>query len=243
MIRVGVTGGIGSGKSTVCALFERLGVPAYDCDRRARELMDGSDSVVKTDDGEYGGADTDEYGENSLRDAIIALLGKEAYREEGGVDRAFIAGKVFDDKKLLASLNAIVHPAVAEDFEAWVQDRKEGRSQKDPTGVGAERGERTLADSREREAVPYVIMESAILFESGFDRFTDRVVVVTAPVELRIERVMARGGISREDVVKRIANQLSDSERIARADYTIDNGAGFKELAARVEELDKLLKL
>ena len=192
MIRVGVTGGIGSGKSTVCELFEELGASVYNSDRRARELMNS------------GG---------EIRRAVVELLGNEAYRGDA-LDNAYVAGRVFADKMLLASLNGIVHPAVARDFEAWAL---------------------SFAGRR------YVILESAILIESGFDRLVDRVVTVSAPETLRIERVLSRegGGASREDVVRRMANQLTDAGREARADCRIDNGGSREELAAQVKLLDK----
>ncbi len=200
MIRVGVTGGIGSGKSTVCGLLARRGAPVYDSDGRARQLMDG--------DGE-------------IRRAIVALLGAEAYRGDGSLNRSYVASKVFGDRMLLASLNSIVHPAVALDFEAWTMP------------------------FRDRA---YVVMESAILFESGFDRFVDRVIAVAAPVEVRIERVMARGDtgnreVSREDVRRRMENQITDGERSRRAWRVIDNGGPVDELARRVEEIHEELLL
>jgi dephospho-CoA kinase len=209
-------------------MFAALGAPVYDSDSRARELMNG-----------HGG----------IRRAIVELLGEEAYRDEA-LDNAFVASKVFADKMLLASLNAIVHPAVALDFDAWT---------------------RAFTDR------PYVVLESAILFESGFNRIVDRVVAVSAPVEVRLERVLARGGgasksgdafkgrgdafkgrggdgggsdafrggsvfkggggISREDVARRMANQLTDSEREARAWRTIDNGGNLTDLAASVQRI------
>jgi dephospho-CoA kinase len=193
MKRVGVTGGIGSGKSRVCALFAALGVPVYNSDERARELMNGDGRV---------------------RDGVISLFGSQAY--SGGVlNSAYIASKVFADKILLASLNGIVHPAVAFDFEDWLI---------------------SCAD------FPYVVIESAILYESGFDRFTDKVITVSAPDNVRIARVASRDGVSRQSVEQRIANQLTDEVREVRADYVINNGNGIEELAAEVKELDKRLR-
>jgi dephospho-CoA kinase len=211
MIRVGITGGIGSGKTTAAGLFAALGVPVYNSDGRARELMESDE----------------------LHPAIEALLGREAYGGDGRLDRGFIARKVFTDKGLLASLERIVHPAVAADFEAW-------------------------AASHIQPA--YILLESAILFESGFNRFMDRTITVSAPEHVRIERALARFGsgdtaatgnasatgngskISREQLLERMANQLTDSEREARADYIIDNGGSAKELADRVAQIDKILK-
>ncbi len=194
MIKAGVTGGIGSGKSTVCKLFAERRVPVYNSDSRAREIVNG------------GG---------EIRRAIVDLLGEQAYHDDR-LDSAYVAGKVFSDKLLLASLNAIVHPAVALDLEAWAL---------------------SFADR------PYVVLESAILFESGFDRFVDRVINVSAPEPVRLERVLARGGgLSREEVMRRMANQLTDADREARAWRTIDNSGTLAELTARIEEIDKELK-
>ncbi len=194
MIRLGVTGGIGSGKSTLCELLARRGAPVYDSDDRARRLMDG--------DGE-------------IRRAIVALLGPEAYRGDGLLDRGYVAGRVFADRELLASLDGIVHPAVALDFEAW-----------------------TLP-FRDRA---YVVLESAILFESGFDRFVDRVVAVTAPVEVRIERAMGRG-VSRQDMLRRMDAQLTDRERARRAWRVVDNGGSVDDLDGQVEAIHRELLL
>ncbi len=193
MKRVGITGGIGSGKSSVCALFAALGVSVYDSDRRAKELMNGDIEIMK---------------------AVTALFGPQAY-DGNLLNNAFIASKVFNDKILLASLNGIVHPALALDFEAWAISHSD---------------------------FAYVIMESAILFESGFDRLVDKIVTVSAPEELRIERVVSRDGASRRSVMDRIANQLTDEEREARADYVIHNDGSTAELATKVKELDKKLR-
>jgi dephospho-CoA kinase len=194
MIRVGVTGGIGSGKSTACKLFEELGIPVYYSDLRARELMNTK---------------------GEIKQAIIKLFGDDAYCD-GVLDSVYIAGKVFSNSLLLESLNTIVHPAVALDFKEWA---------------------RAFTDR------PYVVLESAILYESGFDRFVDRVITVSAPEETRLERVLARGvGQSREDAAMRMANQMSDNEREARADHTIHNDGGVVELTAQVQQLDKELK-
>ena len=193
MIRVGVTGGIGSGKSRVCTLFAALGVPVYDSDGRAKELMNGDGDIKK---------------------AVTALFGSQAY-EGGGLNRPFIASMVFHDKMLLASLNGIVHPALTLDFDAWAMSHS---------------------------GFPYVIMESAILFESGFDRLVDKIVAVSAPEELRIGRVASRDGVSRQSVMDRIANQFSDSAREERADYVIKNDGSIAELAVAVNEIDKELR-
>jgi dephospho-CoA kinase len=191
MKKIGITGGIGSGKTLVCEFFRELGVSVYYSDSRAKELVNG------------GGV---------LRERIIALLGAESFN--GNImNSGFVADKVFGDKMLLASLNAIIHPAVAEDFSAWAMSQTDS---------------------------PYVLLESAILFESGFDRFVDEVITVSAPVEVRIERVVLRDGLSRAAVEERIANQLTDQERDARADYIIHNDKDAENVAIRVSQLNKL---
>jgi dephospho-CoA kinase len=193
MKKIGITGGIGSGKSFVCELFAELGVPVYYSDSRAKELVDG------------GGR---------LRNKITRLFGAEAYRDNR-LNSRFVADKVFKDRMLLASLNAIVHPAVAEDFAAWAMSKTDH---------------------------PYVLLESAILFESGFERFVDEVITVSAPVEVRIERVVSRDNVSRAEVMERIANQLTDEARENRADYTIYNNQNTENLMVKVSQLDKLFR-
>lgn len=172
-IKVGVTGGIGSGKSTVCRLFAVLGAPVYDSDARARELMEG---------------------DVSLAEQIAGVFGPEAY-PEGKPDRAFLAAKVFGDKAALATLNSLVHPAVIRDFIRWAEEQEH----------------------------PYVVMESAIIFEAGLAGHLDYTVTVSAPQEQRIERAMARDNACRMKVEARIANQMDDGRREELADYVIRN--------------------
>ena len=160
MMKVGITGGIGSGKSTVCHLFARLGVAVYDSDAGAKRLM--------TEDAE-------------LRRRITDRFGAEAYAD-GTLNRTYLAGRVFSEAQALADLNAIVHPAVRADFAAWAE-RQEG---------------------------DYVILESALLFDAGFDACVDRTVAVLAPEALRIERTCRRDGCGADQVVRRIAAQLDD---------------------------------
>jgi dephospho-CoA kinase len=193
MKKIGVTGGIGSGKSLVCELFASLGAPVYFSDSRAKELMDG------------GGR---------LQEDIISLLGTEAYRDNR-LNHTFIAGKIFNDRMLLSSLNAIVHPAVAQDFDAWAMSKTDH---------------------------PYVLLESAILFESGFNRFLDKIITVSAPVEVRIQRVVSRDGTSRQEAMERIANQLTDEAREERADYIIHNNQDADNIMIKVSQLDKLFR-
>jgi dephospho-CoA kinase len=179
MVRVGLTGGIGSGKSTVARVFEALGAGVYNADARAKELMASDPRIVAE---------------------LTELLGPAAYRD-GLPDRAWIAARVFDDKNLLARLNAIVHPRVAEDWKQFSTSHFQ-----------------------------FSILEAAILFESGFEALVDYVVSVEAPVEQRVARAAARDGVEPADIRRRVANQMSDSERAARADFVIDNSDGTEVL-------------
>lgn len=172
-LRIGVTGGIGSGKSVVCRMFALLGVPVYDSDREAKRLM-GEDL--------------------RLREGIVTRFGAACYRD-GVLDRAYLAGRVFGDAQALADLNALVHPVVRRDFRQWAA----------------------------RQQVPYVIVESAVLFESGLDRDVDRIVTVSAPEELRIRRAVRRDGSTPEAVSRRVRAQLGDAERERRADAVVRN--------------------
>ena len=177
MIKVGITGDIGSGKTTVCEIFERLGVPVYYADKQAKYLME-----------------TDK----KLREAIRQLFGDEAFDAENNLNRAFIAGIVFKDEEKLLALNALVHPAVKADYDSW---------------------NAILA----RKEYPYSLKEAALLVESGSYKDLDKLIVVSAPLEDRIKRVMARDNISEEQVKARIDAQLPESEKVKLADYVIDN--------------------
>ena len=129
-----------------------------------------------------------------LRRALIAEFGEECY-EGGALNRSYLASRVFGSAEQLARLNSIVHPAVKEDFLRWAEEQ-EG---------------------------DFCILESAILFESGFDKVVDKTVAVLAPLPLRIERAMARDGASREQIEARVKAQMSDDELVARADFAIVN--------------------
>lgn len=191
MMKVGVTGGIGSGKSTLCRLFGQRGVAVYCSDAEAKRLM--------TDDA-------------ALRGAVAARFGAEVYAD-GTLDRTLLAARVFSDPQALADLNALVHPAVMRDFAAWA-DRQSG---------------------------PYVILESAILFEAGLERQVDRTVAVLAPAPLRVERACRRDGSSEEQIRRRIAAQLDDDELARRADHVVVNILEA-DLEPAVAELDRIFR-
>ncbi|UGU16242.1 dephospho-CoA kinase [Sinomicrobium kalidii] len=170
---VGLTGGIGSGKSTVARMFSALGVPVYIADTEAKKLMHTSSKV---------------------RAQIVEIFGEKAYTESG-LDNAYIAGVVFQDRELLDRLNGIIHPEVGRHFRQWY----------------------------EKQQAPYVIKEAAILFESGAYKDCDVVITVTAPQETRIERVMQRDGVSREAVENRIKNQWDEARKAELSDHIITN--------------------
>ena len=190
MMRVGVTGGIGSGKSTVCELFAQQGVAVYDCDSEAKRLMAEDEAV---------------------RSAIVEAFGEEPYAG-GELNRQFLAEKVFGSEEQLSKLNAIVHPAVREDFARWCADHS---------------------------SEAYVMMESAILFDAGFESEVDLTLAVLAPRELRVMRVCNRNGMTPEQVEQRIAHQMSDDELHARANYTMVN-ISLDYLQSDVEAMHKI---
>ena len=189
MMKVGITGGIGSGKSTVCRLFAQKGIAVYDSDAAAKRLMQ--------EDG-------------ALRRQLAGRFGEGTFRN-GVLDRAYLAGIVFADPQALADLNALVHPVVMRDFDAWAA-RQEGS---------------------------YVILDSAILFEAGLEGCVDKTVAVLAPRELRIERTCRRDGCGADQVVRRIAAQLDDDALSARADYVVVN-IFEEDLEPAVVKLDRI---
>ena len=173
MLKVGVTGGIGSGKTTVCMVFETLGVPVYYADRQAKLLMN-TDSELKA--------------------AITGYFGNGIYCD-GTLDSRKLAEIVFNDKTALEKLNSLVHPAVASDFDYWLA----------------------------KQTSKYVIEEAAIIFESNIAHRFDKIIVVTAPDDIRIERVCIRDRVTPENVRERMKNQWTDDKKIALADYVICN--------------------
>lgn len=192
-MRVGITGGIGSGKTTVCLIFESLGVPVFYADDEAKKL----------------------YTEDHIRDRIREMLGEQAYTDKGKVDRRFIASRIFADPKLREQLNALIHPEVRKKYLRWEQEVK--------------------------EQYPYNLREAAILIESGAYKDCDRIVVITAPEELRIRRVIDRDGVEEEAVRSRISAQMSDRERLEYAHREIVND-GQQLLIPQVIATDRWLK-
>lgn len=175
-LQVGITGGIGSGKSLVCAIFNQLGVPVYDADSRAKYLM--------TTDGILVSQIKKEFGPLSLN-------------PDGTLNRTYLSDIVFNDPHRLSVLNNLVHPRVGEDYKKWVAYHKNER---------------------------YVLKEAALLYESQSYRSLDKIIVVYAPIPLRIERVLQRDGHrTKVQVESIIAKQMPDEEKVAKADYVIQN--------------------
>jgi len=190
-LKVGLTGGIGSGKSLVCSILKILQIPVFEADREAKIVME-SDREVRT--------------------ALTELLGSRVYMDEGIPDRKWMAEIVFRNKDIIEKVNSIVHPAVRRRFTVWWKHQQSS----------------------------YVVQEAAILFESGAYQLMDINILVTAPVEMRIQRVISRDGISREQVEARMNNQWPDSEKLVLADFIIRNDES-EFLVNQVFEIHKKL--
>lgn len=171
--KLGITGGIGSGKTSVCRVFEVLHIPVFSSDRIAQEIMENNEEIIR---------------------GINSITGKELY-ENGKLDRMALANLIFNDNSLLNRVNSLVHPVVFEYFKRWVAD----------------------------QIAPYVIMEAAILFESGASEIVDRIATIIAPEEERIRRVILRNKLSREQIIERMRNQMDDETRAKKSDYIINN--------------------
>ena len=188
---IGLTGGIGSGKTMVAEYFKSLGIPVYIADKEARQLMT-SENIIN---------------------ALSNEFGKEIL-ENGILNREKLAKLVFNDSKKLQKLNSIVHPEVKKHFDNWVEKHKN---------------------------YPFVVKEAAILFESGSYKYCDTIITVTAPLETRLQRVMKRDKTDRESVLKRIENQWTDEQRIAKSNYVIHN-LSVESTKKQVDEILKKLK-
>ena len=186
---IGLTGGIGSGKTTIANFFKEKGVPVYIADDEAKKVMQSIEII----------------------DQIKSVFGETLF-ENNVLNRAKLAETVFNNADKLAQLNAIVHPAVKKDFENWLQQHKNDQ---------------------------YVVYEAAILFESGRYKECDYIVTVTAPIEVRIERVIKRDNTTREQVLSRMEMQWNDEKRISLSNFVINNS----NLKIANEEVVKILKI
>jgi len=175
MFKVGITGNIGSGKTTVSKIFELLGVPIFYADYHAKKVM--------VDDAE-------------LIAGLKQAFGSEAYLADGALNRKHIAGIVFSNDTQLAKLNALVHPAVFRAFDSWAADKTN---------------------------FPYVLKEAALLFESSSYKMCDRTIMVTAPFELRMQRILQRDNITRAEAESRNSKQFTEQQKTTLADDLIYN--------------------
>jgi dephospho-CoA kinase len=175
MYKVGITGNIGSGKSTICRLFSVLGIPVYHADERAKWLLENRPEMVAS---------------------VTSLLGKEAYQENGKLNRNWIAAKVFANAELLQQYNHIIHPAVLQDGDVWMNAHTHA---------------------------PYTIKEAALLFETGSYKQLDYVVCVTAPENIRLQRIMDRDRTSEDAAKARMQHQMPEEKKTDLADAIIIN--------------------
>ena len=190
---VGITGGIGSGKSTVCRIFQLLGVPVFEADAVAKNLYDSNPEI---------------------KAGLIRLFGEEIYTEDGLLDRKKLASVIFTNEIHLAQVNELVHPVVRAAFENWL---------------------------KMHENVPYIIHEAAILFESGFYKMMNFTILVSAPEEQRIARVVARDGVTEQLVRKRIQKQWSEEKKQKLAGKTLVND-NKNLIIPEIIQIDKNLK-
>ena len=173
-IKAGITGGIGSGKSTVCEVFKLLGVPVFEADAVAKQLQNTNQKIRK---------------------GLIHLFGEDIYTREGVVDRKKLAAIIFNDGFQISKVNELIHPVVCEEFEKWLKKQNSA----------------------------YIVHEAAILFESGFYKMMDFTILVSAPEEQRIERIMKRDCANREIIMQRIKKQWDEEKKQKLANFVICN--------------------
>ncbi len=193
MLIVGLTGNIGSGKTTIATIFKILGIEVYNSDQAGHRILNDSTTIPQ----------------------LVSLLGEEILDSNKKPIRSKIAAKVFNNNNLLEQLNAIIHPLVQADFKRWTEER---------------------IDS------PFIIKESAILFEAGIDTTCDSTIVVTAPETLRIERVLKRDHLTEADIKSRISKQWAEEKKISLASYIIKNDGESFVIPQVVDIYNKLMK-
>lgn len=187
---IGLTGGIGSGKTTVAKYFASKGVPVYIADEAAKNIMNNKEVIQE----------------------VQAIFSENVIQKNGFLDRNAIREFVFKDKRKLEQLNKIIHPKVKTDFENWLKQNKEE---------------------------PFVIKEVAILFETNGQKYCDATILVTAPIEIRIKRVLERDTTSRENILQIIKNQLPEERKIELATYVIEN----ENLNITYKKVDNLIEI
>ena len=174
MKKIGITGGIGSGKSVVCELFRLHGIPVFDADIEAKKLNDTLPTI---------------------REKLTQLFGNDLY-ENNRLNRQKLASLIFSDTSALQKVNAIIHPEVAACFKQWAE---------------------------KQQNAPFVVIETAILFESGFDRLVDKTVTVSAPLDVRIERIIKRDGATRAQIEARMSQQMPEEKKVRLSDFVVVN--------------------
>jgi len=187
MIKIGITGGIGSGKSIVSELMKTMYIPVYNAD-------EASKNILKTN--------------RLIQEELKKLLGEEIF-SNGNLNKAKMASLIFNDPVLLSKTNAVIHPAVFNDFNQWSNNQHSD----------------------------IIACESAIIFESGMNRFLDYVITVSAPIKTRIERAKLRDNTSEEQIMNRIKSQLPDEEKIKLSDFILVND----NCQAIIPQLNKIL--
>lgn len=193
MIVLGITGGIGSGKSTVSKILSVLGVPVYIADEESKKLTDTSSTIRKN---------------------LTILLGDDLYIENK-LNKAKLASIIFSDQKKLEQVNAIIHPEVQNHFLKWVEN---------------------LRNKQHNIAA----CETAILFESGFDRFTDKSVTVYSPLEMRIDRIIKRDNCTHEKAQERINSQMPDEKKVELSDFIIVNNEDKSLIEQTIQLIEQL---
>lgn len=190
MIKLGVTGGIGSGKSVVCDVLRLHDIPVYDADLEAKNLNDTSPVIRKK---------------------LTESFGQDLYRNNK-LDREKLAHLIFNNEENLRTANSIIHPELAKHFMEW---------------------------AKQREQHPVVALDAAVLFEAGFQSVLDKTIIVLAPLEVRIERAVKRGNLTKEQITARANSQMSDKEKAELADFIIQNDGQHSLL----EQVDKILQV
>ena len=190
MLKIGITGGIGSGKTTVCRVFELLGIPIFYADTAAKLIMN-TDPVLKEE--------------------ILKTFGEKSYSMDGVLNRAHLSSIVFNNESELNKLNALVHPAVFRAFDKWLAIHHDA---------------------------PYIIKEAALLFETKSYTMCDLSVLVVSPEAFRVRRVIARDGISQDEIVLRMKRQFSDEQKMKLADHILFNDEN-QLLIPQILELDQ----
>ena len=188
---IGLTGGIGSGKSTVASYIASKGIPVYIADEEAKKIMERED----------------------VKQKIQNLFTESILNSDNTLDRKKIAEFVFNNPEKLKELNAIVHPEVQLHFKNWLKEHKN---------------------------YPFIIKEVAILFETGGNKQCDKVILITAPEELRIERAMKRDNLTKKDILARINNQLPDSKKKELSDFVVEN-TDLNNTSLKIDEILKIL--